>query len=249
MIKKLRNKIAIQMFRDKKFLKAIAFVLLYHAKTGSNELRGYSIRKLSMITGVHASTIKQRLSTLKQRGLVEIKADTLIFKSITSKHSKRNKRLDKVSYNSLAEVEKSLFAILICILQQRKEFIKRAFLDAKCSNDLKVVKRAKAMIRKYAREFKYRELGISYKKIAKKLGVSVKSAFDYVKFAVSHDFIILQNHFKAVFYKNINYYSIEGYTFTTRNYAYKVRANTYEVIGGTSYPLYKYINKDNKGSK
>lgn len=237
------------MFRDRKFLKAVAFVLLYHARTGSNELKGYTISKLSEITGAHASTVKQRLNTLKQRGLLEIKADTLIFKSITSKHSQRNKRLDKVSYNSLAEVEKSLFAILICILQERKEFIQRAFLDAKYSNDLKVVKRAKAMIRKYARGTKYRELGISYEKMAKKLGISVKCAFDYVRFAISHDFIILHNHFKAVFYKNINYYPMQGYTFTTKNYAYKVKANTYEIIGGTSYPLYKYINKDNKANK
>ena len=31
--------------------------------------------------------------------------------------------------------------------------------------------------------------------------------------------------------------------------SYGSEINTYEIIGGTSYPLYKYINKDNKANK
>lgn len=248
MIRNLRNSIAIQMFRDKKFLKAIAFVLLYHEITNSNICKDYSVSKLCALTGVHSSTIKKRLQTLKDRGFVKIEAGTLVFLSITSKHKDRNKKLNNVSYKNLSEIEKSLYAMLVCILQERKDFIHRAFLDAKYSTDYKTVKRAKQKIRKYARGEKFSEKGISYQTIAKKIGVSVKSAFDYVKFAVVNGFLTKFNHFKRTFYKNINYYPLEGYTFTTRNYAYNVGANTY-VVAGASLPYYKVINNIEKGKR
>ena len=245
MIRNLRNSIAIKMFGDKKFLKAIAFVLLYHEVTNSNICKDYSVSKLSNLTGVHASTIKNRLQTLKNRNLAKIEKGTLVFTSITSKHRERNKKLDNFSFKNLIEIEKSLFALLVCILQERKDFIHRAFLDAKYSVDYKTIKRAKARIRKYAKGKKFSEKGISYKKIAKRLGISVKSAFEYVKFAVEKGFLSKFTHFKTVFYRNINYYPMEGYTFTTRNYAYRVGANTY-VVSGASLPYYKYINKEDK---
>ena len=247
MIRNLRNSIAIKMFGDKKFLKAIAFVLLYHEITNSNICKNYSVSKLSSLTGAHASTIKNRLQTLKSRNLAKIDKGTLVFSSITSKHKDRNKKLDNFSFRSLIEIEKSLFALLVCILQERKDFIHRAFLDAKYSVDYKTVKRAKAMIRKYAKGKKFSEKGISYRKIAERLGISIKSAFDYVKFAIQKGFLTKFTHFKVVFYRNVNYYPMEGYTFTTRNYAYRVGANTY-VVSGASLPYYKYINYKNKKS-
>lgn len=248
MIRNLRNSIAIQMLRDKKFLKAIALVLFYHEITDSNICKEYSMNKLSNLTGIHTTTIKKRLQTLKDRNLVKIENGTLVFSSITSKHKERNKKLNNVSFKSLIEIEKSLYALLVCLLQERKEFIHRAFLDAKYSNDYKTVKRAKAMIRKYARGEKFSEKGISYKRIAKKLGISIKSAFDYVKFAIEHNFLIKTTHFKRVFYKYVNYYPLKGYTFTTQHFAYKVGANSY-MVTGTSSPYYKYINNKNNKKK
>lgn len=247
MIRNIRNSIAVKMFKDKAFLKAISFVLWYHQIADSNICKEYSVSKLSSLTGVHASTIKKRLQTLKNRNLVKIEGRTLIFLSITSKHRNRNQKLTSASFNSLNEVEKSLFAILICIIQQRKDFIHRAILDAKHSKCSKVIKKAKAIIRKYANGDKFRELGMSYKTIAKKLGISLKTAFEYVKYAVEHDFIIKKNHFLRVLYKGVNYSYVKGATFTTKDYAFFVYANTYRV-SGYSMPIYKLINKKNKSS-
>ena len=225
---------ANQMFRDKKFLKAIALVLLYHAKTNSNTCNRYSVNKLRSITGASSSAIRSRLQTLKERGLVKTESGTLVFMSIMSKHKDRNQRLENVSYKNLADVEKSLYAILICILQRRKDFIHRAFLLMQSSHDLKIIKCAKRIIRKYGKGEKYTELGLSYQKIAIKLGVCIKSAFDYVKFAIVRKFIACENHFKKKFLKGVNFYPVPGFTFTTKNYAYLVKANTYTVIDKTS---------------
>lgn len=230
MIKKIRHSIALRMFRDKKFLKAIALVLLYHAKTNNNICRDFTINKLRAITGASATTIRERLKTLRERGLAKIEGGTLVFSSITSKHAERNQRVDNVAYDSLANVEKSLYATLICMLQSRKDFIHRAFLLAQNSHDVNIIKRAKCIIRKYAKGEKYTEFGLSYQKIAKKLGVSIKSAFDYVKFAIAKKLISCQNHFERKILKGVNHYPVPGYTFTTMNFAYLVKANTYTIL-------------------
>lgn len=218
------------MFRDKKFLKAIALVLLYHAKANDSKCKKYTVGKLRKITGASYCAIRARVKTLQDYDLARIEDGNLIFASITSKHRERNQYINNVSYKNLAEVEKSLYAILVCILQSRKDYIHRAFLLSESSHNPKTIKKAKRILRKYARGEKFTELGLSYRTIAQKLGVSIKTAFTYVKHAVLHKFISLQNHFSRRFLQNVNFYPVPGYTFTTRNYAYLVYANTYTIL-------------------
>lgn len=79
-----------------------------------------------------------------------------------SKHPKRNIRLAKIAYGKVKDIERSLQAILVAVMQIRKDFAKRTILTA--------------------------HNGINF--------------FD------------MKDH---------------GYTFTTKNYACVVRANTYTV--------------------
>jgi len=230
MILNVRRNIATQMFGNKKILKALSMLLMYHKITGCNVCKKYSINKIANITGLSSTTTTKRIQTLKEYGLVEIKGTSLVFCSITSRHRDRNERLDKVSYISVKDIEKSLYAILICIIQKRKDFIKRAILEANNSHSYKTIKRAKMIIRRYARDKEFHDWGISYKTIAKKIGVSLKTAFEYVRYAVLHKFIAVQRHFQRYFFKGINKYPACGFTFTTQNYAYIVSANTYTVI-------------------
>lgn len=231
------------MFRDKAFLKAIAFLIFYHEKTNSNICKGFTYAKLSSVTGVHPTTIKKRLATLKERGfVVKIHNGTLVFKSITSKHGSRNKKILNASLPSLGDAEKALWAILVCILQERKNFIHRAILDARYSRDYKTVKNAKQIIRKYAKDNVFHEYGMSYSTIASRLGVSLKSAFEYVRDAVKHGYLLVKSHFLKFYKKGVNFYKVPGFTFTTKNYCFKVLANTY-IVNGYSMPIYRLMNK------
>ena len=230
MILNIRRNIARQMFGNKKFLKALSLLLMYHKATGCNVCKKYSVNKIATITGLSHTTIRKRIQTLKEYSLVRIEGTSLVFSSITSRHRDRNERLDNVLYTSIKDIEKSLYATLLCIIQRRKDFIKRAILEANNSHNYKTIKRAKAIIRRYAKDKEFHDWGISYKTIAKKLGVSLKSAFEYVRYAILHKFIAVQRHFKSYFVKGINRYPAQDFTFTTKNYAYIVSANTYTII-------------------
>ena len=220
------------MFNNKELLKAIAMCLLIRKKLGSNVLKNYSINKLVNLLGAHARTIKKRIRVLSQYGLLTIEGKDLVLRSIVSKHAKRNIKLGerKVEYSSLKSVEYSLQAILVVVIQSRKDFAQRTIRNAHgASHDYKVVKAARDAARKFGFGFEYVEKGLSYKTIAKKLGVSIKTAVEIVKFAVKRTILKKTKHFISDYLPKVNFMEVSGYNFTTRNYGYKVMANTYSV--------------------
>lgn len=220
------------MFGNKELLKAIAMFLLIRKRLGSNVLKDYSINKLVNLLGAHARTIKKRMHMLSQYGLVTIVGKTLVLRSVVSKHAKRNVKLGEryMEYSTLKNVEYSLQAMLVKELQNKKDFAKRTIRNAHgASHDYKVVKAARDAARKYGYDVEYVENGLSYKTIAKKLGVSIKTAVEIVKFAVKRTILKKTKHFISTYLPKVNFMEGLGYTFTTRNYGYKVMANSYSV--------------------
>lgn len=220
------------MFGNKELLKAIAMFLLIRKRLGSNILKNYSINKLVNLLGAHARTIKNRMHVLAQYGLVTIVGKTLMLRSVVSKHAKRNIKLGerKMEYSSLKSVEYSLQAILVVVVQSRKDFSKRTIRNAHgASHDFKVVKAARDAARKFGYGFEYKENGLSYKTIARRLGVSIKTAVEIVKFAVKRTILKKTTNSIATYMQSVCGMEVYGYTFTTRNYGYKVLANSYSV--------------------
>lgn len=220
------------MFGNKELLKAIAMFLLIRKRLGSNILKDYSVNKLVNLLGAHARTIKKRMYVLAQYGLVTIVGKTLMLRSVVSKHAKRNVKLGgrKMEYSSLKSVEYSLQAILVVVVQSRKDFAKRTIRNAHGdSHDFNVVKAARDAARKFGYGFEYKENGLSYKTIARRLGVSIKTACEIVKFAVKRTILKKTTHSIATYMQSVCGMEVYGYTFTTRNYGYKVLANSYSV--------------------
>lgn len=220
------------MFGNKELLKAIAMFLLIRKRLGSNILKDYSINKLVNLLGAHACTIKKRMHVLAQYGLVTIVGKTLMLRSVVSKHAKRNVKLGerKMEYSSLKSVEYSLQAILVVVVQSRKDFAKRTIRNAHgASHDFNVIKAARDAARKFGYGFEYKENGLSYKTIARRLGVSVKTAVEIVKFAVKRTILKKTTNSIATYMQSVCGMEVYGYTFTTRNYGYKVLANSYSV--------------------
>lgn len=220
------------MFGNKELLKAIAMFLLIRKRLGSNILKDYSINKLVNLLGAHARTIKKRMHVLSQYGLVTIVGKTLMLRSVVSRHAKRNVKLGerKMEYSSLKSVEYSLQAILVVVVQSRKDFAKRTIRNAHgASHDFNVVKASRDAARKLGYGFEYKENGLSYKTIARRLGVSIKTAVKIVKFAVKCTILKKTTHYIATYMQSVCGMEVYGYTFTTRNYGYKVLANSYSV--------------------
>ena len=230
MNKKLRYRFALEMFGSNKLLKAIAMSLLVRKRTNTNIIKNFTYNKLAKITGMHPDTIKKRLRTLKDYDLVSFSGKSLTFRSLVSRHKMRNIRLAKIAYNKIKDVERSLQAILVATIQLRKDFAKRTIRTAHNGRNPKKVKSAQKLSRRYKWGHDYVERGISYKKIAKTLGCCKATATKIVKFAVNRSLLKKETHYEYTFLPHINYYNPNGdYTFTTRNYGYRVKANTYEV--------------------
>lgn len=232
MNKKLRLQLVIEMFGNKDLLKAVSMFLLIRKRLGGNTIRRYSINKIVTLLGAHARTVEKRMRVLFRYGLVSMSGESLVLRSVVSKHTNRNVKLGdrKVSYENLKSVERSLQAILVVFIQNRKDFAKRTIRNAHGgSHDYKVVKAARDMSRKFGYGLEYVEKGLSYKTIAKKLGVSIKTAVEVIKFAVNRAFLKKEKHFFSEFMPFVNGREVYPYTFATRNYVYKIFPNTYSV--------------------
>lgn len=229
MFKFLRQSLASDMFGNKELLKAIAFSMFVRHTLNKSTIKNYSVNQIVAATGIHACTVKKRMGTLSEMGLVIISDNRAVFRSLVSKHTKRNIRITKICYKSLKTVEKSLQAILVALLQLRKEFVKRVIRTARNGRSPKQVKAAQKLSRKHGLPNTYTERGMSYKNIARKLNVSVKSAVEIVKFAVKRRILTKFTHFEATFMPGVRRREVDGYLFTTRNYAFNVSANTYSV--------------------
>ncbi len=229
MNKNLRYRLALEMFGNNKLLKAIAMSLLARHRMGTNILKDFTINKLAQITGMHAKTVRKRLRTLSEYGLVSCCGKNLVFRTLVSRHKKRNIRLAKIAYGKVKDIERSLQAILVAVIQLRKEFAKCTIRKARHGRNVKDIKAAQKTARRYRWGNEYVERGLGYEKIAKTLSVCKATAVKIVNYAIGRSILKKQTHYERTFIPGVNHRFVEGYTFTTKNYAFVVRANTYEV--------------------
>lgn len=217
------------MFGNKELLKAVAFAMFVRYRMGKSTIGKFTVNMIAKAVGVHAQTVNKRLDALKTADLVSVADGCVSFRSLVSKHNGRNVKLTKICYKSLKDVERSLQSILVTVLQKRKDFAKRTIRTAHDGRTSKKVKSAMKVSRKYGWGARFVEGGISYKGLAKRIGVCVKTAVEIVKFAVERGILKKERHFEATFMPGVNGMKVDGFTFTTRNWGFKVSANTYAV--------------------
>ena len=228
-MKYIRRSLIIECFGDKELLKALAMAYLIKHRTKSSNIRHYSINLIHSITGIHAVTIRKRLQILNEYGLILIEKDNLIIRSTVSRHSKRNMNIGRMDFASVKTVERSLQALQVVFMQQRKDFCKHTIHNAHHGFNQKKIKAARKACRKYGYGDKYAEHGLSYATMARKLGLSVTTVFNIVKQGIRRKYFKKLTHFAWTILKGVCGMDIQGYTFTTKNYGFQVQANTYRV--------------------
>ena len=228
-MKYIRTSLIKETFGNIDLLKALAMAYLIKHRTKSSNVRHYSVNLIHTITGMHAVTIKKRLRRLEEYGFIIIEKDNLIIRSTVSKHVKRNMNIGRMDFTSVKTVERSLQALQVVFMQQRKDFCKHAIHNAHHGFNPKKIKAARKACRKYGYGDKYVERGLSYETMAKRLSVSVSTIFNIVKLGVKKKFFKKFTHFEWTFIKGVNGADIQGFTFTTANYGFQVQANTYKV--------------------
>lgn len=160
-MKYIRRSLISECFCNKELLKALAMAYLIKHRTKSSNVHHYSINLIRTITGIHANTIKKRLQTLNEYGLLLIEKDNLIIRSTVSKHTKRNMNIGRMDFTSVKTVERSLQALQVVFLQQRKDFCKHTIHNAHNGFNPKKIKAARKACRKYGFGDKYVERGLS----------------------------------------------------------------------------------------
>ena len=202
-------------------IKALALAIYIKKHIVSSTITNYSLNKVRNKTGLAYSSIRKRIETLKQLGFIRFGGknnEHLTIVCLSSKCNRRNIDLSKCVFDSVKDIEKSLTALFIVEIQKHKDFAKHTIQLAHNPklSEHKAMKRAKKICNRYGWGKEFNEYGISYKTIAKKLGVCLQKAFEIVKFAIANNMIVKQRN--------------QDYTFVTKNNAYKVYANSYSVV-------------------
>jgi hypothetical protein len=246
----IRRKILHQMYRNPNIRKAIAFSLFVKSQVVSSTVQEWTINKMHTITGVSALAIRDRLRTLRELDLIEeigIEKKHLVFKSLKSHTSHRNVSIPLVSFETnnkikkndkaqnIKQIENTLSVMLVIEIQNHKNFAKRMIRQKRNPNNLDSLKDALKACNRYAYNDKFCENGISYKYIAKQLGVGLQKAFDIVSYAIKNQILSKKKNVQKKYISCIKYIQDmikPNYTYIKSNFIFKIKANSYAIIAG-----------------
>lgn len=239
----IRRKTFNEITGQPRLQKALAFVILLKRNVKRDStIKNFTINKLRKISGLSATTIKKYIPIAEMQGWIHYsgnKCQHLVVSKLYSGTGGRNVNIDKFCFDSFMDVYNSIRSFLALLLQARKDFIKRTLqivADPKRGDDYVAARNTmKRLVRKgIIRDVytKYKELGLSYKRIAKELGNCAKTAFKVMKYAITKEWVAKHHHQEQVFTPNIFYYPVEGYMFSTKNNLYRIHANSYDITAG-----------------
>ena len=233
-MKSIRRNIFYCIYNDKNIVKALALAVFVKHRIKSSTITNFTIDKLHKLTGLHATTIKKRLKTLKELGLISRTGNNeehLVFNSISSHNKFRNVDISKAIFDTIKDIEKSLLTFIVVEIQKRKNFVKQILNLVQKARNYKEGKAARRKCRVFGLQGEYKEYGISYKRIAKEMCVSVAKAVSIIRYAVENQFLNKTHNQKQVFCLGVasmaKYELNIGGTFYTKDNIYKIYANTY----------------------
>lgn len=237
---KLRRRTLNEIKGQPKLQKALAIALLVKSRLDRKQtIRDYNITKISDIAKVSPTTIKKYMPILKRMGLVALfgrNKQHITFRAVHSKTNNRNVDITQFKLDNFLNVLRSIQAYLAIAIQARKEYVKRTIQIANNPNNLKDYKDARQEVKRLVRrgylhdvKQQYEEYGISYKRFAKEIGICERTAFDVIVFAISNGWLVKHKNVIQVYAPKVNYRKIKGFTFSTEDNLYIVKANTYTI--------------------
>lgn len=241
------------MIGRKDMVKAIALSLFVKDKIFSSTITDFSYYKLSKMTGLHPTTLKKRISTLKSLNLVSFVGshrEHLCFASLSSSSKHRNIYIgyfdgyDKVedrdngkpsSKEQIERLENYLFSSFVIEIQRRKDFAKQVIRSSVDGKHYKEVKSSRRICKHYGYGREYIENGISLRRIAKEMGVCISTAIGVVRWAVKERLFTVDRNQIQIYNKGIGKLAcfldgIADFTFCTKDNEYYILANTYTLL-------------------
>lgn len=214
---------------SKQTQKAVALALYCKDKLNVNYIDDFSYNKLHVLTGLHDNTLRKRIKTLLSIGVAFFQKKRLVFAKIKNSQSRNNFTIETDSLNSVNDYEKAVVTLGIAIIIRNKEFAKNVSDNLHNPKRLDDLKKAKKLARIYDYT-EYVDNGISYDYMAEKFCCSIKTMVEIVKFATKKGFLAIKKNVETFFAHGICWRLNKNnsqFTFTTKNYAYIVHANSY----------------------
>lgn len=174
-------------------------------------------------------TIHKYLEVLIKIGFAEIKGNDLYIKKMTSSSRHRNISISAFKIDKNKNIYNQIRELVFLVIQAQKDFIKsllRLRNNPPKGTDYKKVRR---LCKKCCNNpnADYKEYGLSYNHIAYRIGCSSRTAIKIVKDAVRRKWCTKENHCEVVRMDGVHFREIPGYAFTTQNYGFILRPNTY----------------------
>lgn len=244
----VRRKTINEVKGNQRLQKALALALYIKSKVGRNStIHNYSTNKIRKLTGLSASTINKYIPIMKDVGFAHCegkKKEHLVINNLASSQRKRNIDVSMMCYSTYKDVFNSLRSFIALIIQAKKDFIKRTIQKATNPRTYEEMRSAKKLVKRLVKQGilnslydKYREFGLSYKRIANEVGCCARTAIRVIQYAVQNKWVVKEKHCKQTYAPKINGRIAEGYTFCTKNNAYIVYSNTYSLSCAISQSL------------
>lgn len=238
----IRNKTLLSLsFNEAKAL-AMLVCVRRHQAMKPNEAKDYTINRLHEITELHAKTIEKRIKILHNLGLVgKSERGLILFLKVRANNEKHNTTITINEKATIKDIEKTILATRLQMKIRQKEFIRNVVSiarDGYTSDHKKVkleeVKKARRWLREHCNinlnKRGFADFGWSFNSIARYLGVSLKTAFETVKYAIENNFLVKHTHYMFKRLTSTKYETeFLQHTFTYNDYSYKVWANSYSL--------------------
>lgn len=242
-IKNIRIDLLEAMSGNLILVKAVAMAIFVKNRLRDPRIKDYTPNRLRDIikhyqSPPHHNTVRKYVDELLRMELAYMDGRDLIFCSLNDRRGRYNLSLKDTSALTIAELENLLLAAKVVLIVKRKEFVKRtieAAYNPKISKGgREEFKKARQTSRKYGYGNAFNDYGLSYKKIAKKLGICLQKAEEVIRFAIEHGLLVKEKRQEQVFVFGIQCAekfldSTYGGSFATKNNVYKVLANIYTI--------------------
>ena len=228
--------------------KILALAIYLKSTLKDSRLRHYNLNKLSVISNVEYKTLQKYVPLLEQCHFIHYegsdKNQILVLNSLSSRNKHKNIDINLFDFTSYRGVVESLRAFMVVYIQLRKEKMKRLLDNIHNPRRGTIYKAARRKAKKMVQNGTlnsinqmYEDYGISLERICKELGCSIVTATKAVSYAVDHGWLVKRRNFVQTYSIGVNYYDVEGYTFTTKNNLYNVGANIYSIPPEILMPL------------
>lgn len=232
----------ISACRDRERRDALALAIVLKSRLGRKSvIRDFTVNRVSVVTGVSARVVGRLLPLMIRYGYCETVGPGGRHLSTRKLHSGRNGLNCRVPAMDpsmkYTDVRRMLLTFGLLLLQSGKEYVRKIAGMRKDPGSYEEYRDTRRKITALSRKGtikstrpEYSEHGMSYRRIAERLGISVRSAFSIVRNARNLGLIVWKKVCEQICVPGIcRRRDPERFTFSTMNNIYIVGANIYSL--------------------